>query len=606
MKYRNLVAPGSNLYTRAETYFAQLMDEMLFDFTVDTYKPSLMHAGLLAEEALGVLRDVESGIIQKPNIQHVTAEFHDHFLNDPVAQELVPLSESTVASVVAGDLPSIPNLRAFFEIASVHLAPSRYKPKLEESLLSVCLDPASDLALVRRLARLYVTTLLGIGYHQKYIHSVLEERFFREGLDRTRGVQSFLSVFGGDPRKYAVTFRVGRLFDDRSGVFSDFGFEIAQNSPAVLPPLSKFSADDCTNYPFFATIEDVKAKDPYSARVVAEKRLDLIASFLSIYHHGGPADWSQGCYVLEDGDSSVTWVGDDVSPMRKCDDLRHHVATRRLREFLGGFSLRDGSLSKFISSVRLHAMAMKAGGDENQILNLWTALESLVPSDLKHEKVSQIEHIANSVIPFANVGYIEKRLNTLVKDLLRWDNAGAKACFREVAGRKFTHRLGKILALDNLSEVRQELFNIASGYVLLSERLKDVADAMKSPAGVANALDRHALRVEWQIRRIYRTRNMIVHAGSTPPYTRDLIEHCHGYLDVVLEELIELASEPRSVDSVEQGFELIRLRYEMYLRELKRGGNGFSEGGIDRLLFSHSRFGRTEWSRQGVTKELFT
>lgn len=55
-------------------YFAQLIDELLFDFSLDTYKPSAMNSSLLCVEALEVFKEVEDGNIKRPNFQHVLDE----------------------------------------------------------------------------------------------------------------------------------------------------------------------------------------------------------------------------------------------------------------------------------------------------------------------------------------------------------------------------------------------------------------------------------------------------------------------------------------------------------------------------------------------------
>ena len=46
-------------------------------------------------------------------------------------------------------------------------------------------------------------------------------------------------------------------------------------------------------------------------------------------------------------------------------------------------------------------------------------------------------------------------------------------------------------------------------------------------------MEAHQKKVEWQIRRIYRTRNLIVHSGRSPIFLHALIENAHDYLDQI-------------------------------------------------------------------------
>lgn len=125
------------------------------------------------------------------------------------------------------------------------------------------------------------------------------------------------------------------------------------------------------------------------------------------------------------------------------------VASKRLQALISDFSLDEDSFSKFVRSAQLHALAVGSNADENQILNLWIALESLIPSETKADDVSNIEHIVASLIPFLNFGYLERLTNNLVKDLLKWNSNATRAAFKVVPGKKFTEKLARILALLN-------------------------------------------------------------------------------------------------------------------------------------------------------------
>lgn len=56
------------------------MEEMLFHYTIDTYKPSVMGISLLVHEALTTIEEVEKGNIKEPNIKHVLEELCDFLI----------------------------------------------------------------------------------------------------------------------------------------------------------------------------------------------------------------------------------------------------------------------------------------------------------------------------------------------------------------------------------------------------------------------------------------------------------------------------------------------------------------------------------------------
>lgn len=56
---------------------------------------------------------------------------------------------------------------------------------------------------------------------------------------------------------------------------------------------------------------------------------------------------------------------------------------------------------------------------------------------------------------------------------------------------------------------------------------------------VFEELIRHKQKIKWQIMRIYRNRNMIVHNGEHMPYLNIILGNLHYYVDAMFDALIE-------------------------------------------------------------------
>lgn len=56
---------------------------------------------------------------------------------------------------------------------------------------------------------------------------------------------------------------------------------------------------------------------------------------------------------------------------------------------------------------------------------------------------------------------------------------------------------------------------------------------------VYEELKRHKQKLKWQIMRIYRNRNMIVHNGEHMPYLNIILGNLHYYIDAMFDLLIE-------------------------------------------------------------------
>ncbi|MBY3020087.1 hypothetical protein FHA56_21485 [Escherichia coli] len=125
-----------------------------------------------------------------------------------------------------------------------------------------------------------------------------------------------------------------------------------------------------------------------------------------------------------------------------------------------------------------------------------------------------------------------------------------------------------------------------SQFPLLKERFEYISNLISSTDTMYQALKNHAERINWQIRRIYRTRNLIVHTGKTPSKTNVLVEHAHIYLDAVINSLIKLSSHPVEILSVAQGFRNVEMKYKMYIQKLNKKNIELTPENIISFIFN--------------------
>lgn len=587
MKFRTISKWDDPANSVGLLYFAQLVEEMLFDFSLDTYKASVMNTSLLCYEAISTLEQVEQGNIKAPNIWHVTAELCATFEKDPVANALVAIPYSAFVPALKNPKTPLKELQNVLELLAVQLSLKKYRKKNEDLLVQEILGDQS-FSDIRRLTRSYITTLIAAGFSQKHIRDVILE-FFHFGKNRISGpeaIKEFVELFPHDKTEFTAVFRVERVFESVAEAFSALGLTVTKSLPAEIDLSAYPSFSPVGGQCLYALVSKIPAKDIHSARMMAERLLKLCATFLRLFHHKQDPTWSPECIVVNAKDNSLKKVAAPTNSMHKCSDLIQSVASKRLQLFMTDFSLERDSFSKFIRSAQLHSMALDSNADENQILNLWISLESLVPSETKADDASNIEHIVSSLMPFLCVGYIERLLNNLVKDLLRWNSVSTRNALRAVPGKKFTDKLAKVLVLSDFDAERREIEATFLEFHLLRDRFSYFQTLLSSPEAVVAALEAHRMRLEWQIRRIYRTRNIIVHSGETPNYTRPLIEHTHDYLDSVLSSLVGLASNPKVIHSVGQGFKFVDLKYSTYINRLTKKPLVFDVHNMDSLLFN--------------------
>src|SRR5690606_11857091 len=209
---------------------------------------------------------------------------------------------------------------------------------------------------------------------------------------------------------------------------------------------------------------------------------------------------------------------------------------------------------KFTRAAKLHALAMASDSVENQMINLWIALESIIPSKPEDKEISNIEHIISSLLPFLSIGYVDRLVAKLTHDISNWNSFLLRKTLKPIQADNLTTKMVELMALDEHKPSARKFAENFRDFHLLSDRFQYFCDLLSSPKNLHELLKRHNQRLEWQIRRIYRARNLIVHSGKTPSYTQILIENTHDYLDIVMGVLMKLAVHPKHISSIEQGF----------------------------------------------------
>ncbi len=586
MKFRSLRNWDDIQGSKELILFAQLVDELLFEFTLDTYKPSAMNTSLLVREAIQTYLAIEAGSIRSPNLKHVIDELCENIDKDMVARSSLKVDLGGIKSTLKDPKTPDKSKLTCLKLLESQMPLRLYKSRNEELLVEAICE-TKDASSIRSLARSYITTLLNSGYSEKYIQGITR-KFFHYSNDRISGnseISNYLDKFQNEPEEFRVVYKGPLFLKGFESPAEKLGITITEDKDELSQVIDDLNFGLADNQIFLIT--KCKAKEFHKAKKYSDSKIDQLQTLIGLYHHKeSPKKIKEGLVVSPSLDNGKI-VSSHFNPMHKCKDLKIGTASRKLKKFMEGFSMERESFFRFNRSADLHALALASDSVENQLINLWTALESLLPSK-DEEKISQIEHISNSIMPFLNVGYIQKIVTRLSKDLLLWNSMVSKNIFKEVDCTGIPEKALHLLTLDKYEGLRNDLKGGFNDFHLLSERFSYVEWLLSSPSNVVSSLDSHKQRVDWQIRRIYRARNMIVHDGKTPSYTEILIENIHDYLDTILSSLMSLGSKDHILNSIDEGFKMADLTYSSYYKRLNEKGLEFDESNIE-MFFEAGR-----------------
>ncbi|MDB4064514.1 hypothetical protein N9536_01885, partial [Flavobacteriaceae bacterium] len=257
-------------------------------------------------------------------------------------------------------------------------------------------------------------------------------------------------------------------------------------------------------------------------------------------------------------------LDEPLNSVKKQKDFKSTDAALMVEKLIKNlsFARKNNSLGRFIKALELHKLALSANEEENQLLDLWAAMETIFQKKAESNE-SRIEQISNSIIPFLSYGYVKGLLLELFKDLSNWD----KEKFYELLdsiNNDTSLRLNTFLELlvleENDSKV-DDLLGYLDLFPLLKNRVTLYNEWFKNPKEVKSFIERHSKKITWQIRRIYRARNTLVHHGNKPQQLPILLENLSSYFHKVMDELEELM-EHNKIRSIEHGILEMKIHYE--------------------------------------------
>lgn len=549
-------------------FFAQRMDELLFDYTLDSYKPAALTSSTLCEEALGLIAEIEAGVVDASSLRYVLDELVWTLRHDLVAKRLLDVDVNQYVLEHVDTLLHEKKIR--LEVLSKTLHGRRY--------LITCMDLLNDsIAKCRKsdidqLARTLVATLIGMGVSKTFLYRKVKEYFFigdSPQISVCGQIQEFFRSIVPVTHEFDVYFIVSNQLKQVTESIKVFNIEIISALPDNLATFAEQKGFSPAENETLVEVKDIRGYDCYSARGTAERRIDMLRDMFTLFFHRNELRWRHETLISQCCEANPMIVGASKSSMQMTFDPNERHASKQLNWMLENLAMRSGdSYWKFSRIVDLHGICVTNEVPENQLLNLWIAIETLVPSQAGKNKIN---NVVAEFDAFVRRTYIRRLIDRLLQDLMLWNAYVVRKLMKRVPdtkGKRMAIKLVHLLALESNTHLRTELYTELKDFHLLRFRVYSLAKALSSPQAIRRLIDSHAMRVEWQIRRIYRTRNLLVHAGTTPRYLGALIENGHDYLDMVLNEIMLHSCGPYQVNTLAQAFELQKLLVREYERRI--------------------------------------
>lgn len=537
--------------------FAQVVEESLFDYTIDSFRPPALNTFYRCVELMHALGQVRRASLHPNTLAPMVEELTVSLDEDAAARALLTSHREVLKQQLQTSVSRPEELETMVNFLRARLR-AEYRKSLEARLKELIKDSKEKGEIVR-LTHAWITQLVNEGFSRGHIFYSVTQRFFsmesKPKIGDATELDGFFSSFDLELATWTVIFKVSGSFRTVETVAKSLRVTLADKAPAPKTGfggekafLESGGADQV-----FALIEPIKARDSLAARNRAEGALRALTNVAHLHAHRLDLSWNPDALVYNSKTGWVTRLDEPTSHVLKlpdCPDAKIGDLTSRTLGIINRPMFEPASTTRLGQVLDLHSAALQAPTLPNQLLNFWSAIETLLPPP---NEPGRIVHIVRSASPLLCRAYPIKLIKYL-HDSLR-GCLGAKVdniLARVPQGKNRLENVAALVSLKGNEALRDEVYALCAPNPLLRFRVFSIFKKLSTAPAIRDTLAAHRHRVEWQIQRIYRSRNLILHAGETLPYLGSLIENVHSYLDRML-DLVRHALETkmylRSIDS---------------------------------------------------------
>lgn len=551
-------------------FVGQKFDELFFDYSLDYYKPPALNPSFICREALSLINDIENEILDRNNLNYVLDELDFSLRNDDVAK--IMLTSEIDMFILKDESVRLSDLKLRLEVLDKVLNPLAYFEVCCSLILFEISDRKGSKKLINHLCNLLASLLVNIGVSKQNIYEKTKEFFFSDReIKEPEELKEFFYLISPTTHHFEIYFLVSKDILKLENAFEIFDVSVSESLPNDLIRLAKSRKIIKEKSEVWVQIDDIETYDRHSARRIAERTLENMSDLFSLYSHKQKITWRSDVFITQCCEDLHRFISQPKSPMDKCTDIRPENAAKKLNYLFENISLHKESFKRFNRVVDLHATALDSDLVENQLINIWIAIETIVPSSVNGG--GKVKKICNALEPILLKNHIDRLIQALVYDLLTWGRSKLTDILKNIENykdKKIKELVLELIALDKYKDLRTSLYSKLENFHLLRYRCFELSEILKSPKKVLDVIEQHQKKIQWQIRRIYRTRNIIVHSGGSLPYIDTLIENAHDYLDQSINAVVTYSCGHLDANTLEQVFEMAKLDYDCFLKDIKK------------------------------------
>ncbi|ENC2714580.1 TPA: hypothetical protein ACJ2XZ_001826 [Yersinia enterocolitica] len=548
-------------------FFAQRILELSFDkseFYEKKLTPSVIE---IISECLRLIKYTE-----EKNVDNNSKEFECLFdelifkiKEDEISSNLLGINRDKYLNKLNSST-DINALKNILQILKLKLNPREYFREAKKLIPDAIVDYKKKDRIYDLTTRLF-EFLTGYGYQKGTIYYAVNKFFFSKNRqDKVKDlgcIDNFFDFFDLKFKSFEVVFLGSKLFNEIKESCEKFGLKVSSDLTTRYDEKEEgHFYENHKGKKTYLSLQDVKAVDYLHAMKLASSKISFISNLFVVFYHKEKPWVSDYSLVYNHSKSNVANINRPTNVMLASGD-KISEAKEIFRTFLEHFYLKGDSMNRFRRGVGLHSLSLETKESSSQILNLWICLETFLIHD------NNKTHIASVTDVMQEVSYnyhIYEEIQSLHDLISRWNDIAFKKIIEQLPDSFKENEVlavSALVSIKNFEGVASQLLAEMGDQPLLRYKFMRLARTLQSRKRVSKKLEINQKRCLWDIRRIYRIRNSIVHSGYINQDNDHVVETAHYYLDLLLSVLIFRKVLFRDIDSIENLIQQMKLLREI-------------------------------------------
>lgn len=514
-------------------YFAHRVEEMLFDYSISLNKVPLLNTNNLISEYCDVYNQVQAHILKEDQLRYVFEEMDASFSVDIVLKECWGINSINRMKQKYATSNTLDRYKTIHYLKS-YLNDGTYYDWCVRTIRKYMFLPKEKKKL-EQVIRCWLPELISKGYDEHYIYTLIKKLFFGATPVSIESIDIFFNKFNFKTSTYRVYFAIPRYFLSYKKI-------LEKRLKLQFEPDDNFKKMRKDRKHIIVYFKGVKSLCSNQAAQIAYNRFNMFITFYKFVGDKTYFNIQNKAMVANDKmQTDVEFVDFRKNQLHIIQDKSARAIGEYSDKLITGILLNAKQEYNVLhKALELHNAALSASDINSAFVNLWSAIE-VICSDRKAS--GKIDEVRKVLIAILVKDYLEEYIQDILSSI---EKNISTEYLEEILGKIneagcITKKGYCLLLLEEYSNVRDEVYQKLKDYPVIRSRIFWLSD-LKTTKNLRGMVTKYEQLITWNVCRMYRVRNGIVHSGSVPYYLKYLAEHLHSYLDSALNEFtIKLA-----------------------------------------------------------------